>query len=137
MVSRPSAPPRTVDEYFARLTPEAREPLLRLRRIIRSAAPKAEEVISYQIPAFRQNGLLVYYAAFEDHFSFFPGSVKTTRKFTQELKPFAVGKGTFHFTRDRQLPADLVRRIVRARVSENERRTERKAPTRRGMKRTR
>ncbi len=126
MRSEGRGPPRTVDEYFSRLSPEAREPLQDLRQTIRAAAPTAEEVISYQMPALRLNGVLVYYAAFADHFSFFPGSVETSRKFAKELKPFAAGKGTFHFTRERPLPADLVRRIVKARVEENEQKAAKK-----------
>ncbi len=116
----PGAVPRTVDEYLSGVPKDARAALQRLREIVGAAAPDAEEVISYRMPAFRHHGILVYYAAFEDHCSFFPGSVRTQRRFASELKPFAVGKGTVHFTPERPLPADLVRRIVKARVAENE-----------------
>ncbi len=114
-------PLRTVDEYFDHLPPESRPTLLRLRKTIKAAAPKAEEVISYQMPAFRHHGMLVYYAAFKEHCSFFVGSAAVRRQFARELKPFAVGKGTVHFTRERPLPTALVKRIVKARVAENER----------------
>ncbi len=114
------APALTVDDYLARLPPEPRKALERLRKIIKAAAPKAEEVISYQMPAFRYHGMLVFYAAFGDHCSFFVGSPGARRKFARELKPFAAGKGTVHFTTAMPLPADLVRRIVRMRVAENE-----------------
>ena len=86
---------------------------------MKAAAPDADEVISYQMPAFRQDGMLVYYAAFKDHCSFFVGSAQSRRRFSTELKPFEAGKGTVHFTPDRPLPADLVTRIVKARVAEN------------------
>lgn len=113
---------KTVDEYLARVQPKYRKALQQLRKTIKAAAPDATEVISYQIPAFRQNGLLVFYAAFQDHCSFFVGSLRTQRKFADELKPFKAakaGKGTIHFTPDHPLPADLVTRIVKARVAEN------------------
>lgn len=116
-----------VDAYLAKLPAEQRAALQKLRATIRAAAPKAEEVISYRIPAFRLQGDLVYYAAFKDHCSFFPGSLATQRKFAAALKPFASGKGTVHFTPDRPLPATLVRRIVKARVAENQARREKRA----------
>jgi len=110
---------KTVDEYLSRVPPESRDALQRLRKIIKAAAPDAEEVISYHMPAFRQNRVLVYVAAFKDHCSFFVGSLKIRRQFSAKLKPFAAGKSTFNFTPDRPLPAQLVTRIVKARVAEN------------------
>ena len=111
--------PKTVDEYVARARPAFRAALQQLRNTIKAAAPDAEEVISYRIPAFRQNGMLVYYAAFKDHCSFFVASTEARRQFSAELKPFESGKGTLRFTPDRPLPSDLVTRIVKARVEEN------------------
>ncbi|MCI4355463.1 MAG: DUF1801 domain-containing protein [Thermoplasmata archaeon] len=111
--------PNTVDEYLARVPARFRPNLRQLRKTIRAAAPGAEEVISYRLPAFRQNGMLVYYGAFSDHCSFFVGSALVRRRFSAELRPFESGKGTLHFTPDRPLPLDLVARIVRARVAEN------------------
>lgn len=119
MRSQPGSHPKTVDEYMALVPPTFRTALLRLRKTIKTAAPDAEEVISYHMPAFRQNGMLVYYAAFKDHCSLFVASDKVRRQFSAELKPFEAGKGTFHFTPERPLPPDLVRRIVKARVAEN------------------
>jgi uncharacterized protein YdhG (YjbR/CyaY superfamily) len=113
--------PKDVDEYLSWLRPEYREALQNLRDTIRAAAPKATEVISYKIPAFRYQGMLVYYAAFENHLSFFVGSPSARRKFAPELKEFAAGKGTVHFTPDHPLPTELVERIVKERVAENER----------------
>ena len=120
MRSERSAAPKTVDEYIAKVPGGKRAALQRLRKIIKSAAPDAEEIISYGMPAFRQKRILVYYAAFENHCSFFVGSPTVRRKFAEELKPFAAGKGTFHFTPERGIPADVVERIVKARVAENE-----------------
>lgn len=114
-----TAAPKTVDEYLERVPPEFRATLQRLRRTIKAAAPDAEEVISYRMPAFRQNGMLVYFAAFADHCSLFVGSATVRRRFSTELKPFMTGKGTLQFTPDRPLPARLVARIVKARVAEN------------------
>ena len=122
-----AAAPKSVDEYLAAVPPSMRTALQDLRKTIRSAAPEAVEVISYGMPAFRQDGALVFFAAFEDHCSFFPGSVVTAHKFATELKPFAAGKGTVHFTPEHPLPAALVTRIVKARVAENAARARAKA----------
>jgi uncharacterized protein YdhG (YjbR/CyaY superfamily) len=111
---------REVEHYLAHQPPEMRAALGRLRATIRAAAPKAEEVISYRMPAFRQNGLLVCYAGFKDHASLFVASATARRKFAPELKPFASGKGTFRFSPEKPLPVGLVRRIVQTRVAENE-----------------
>jgi uncharacterized protein YdhG (YjbR/CyaY superfamily) len=119
MPARSKAKSPLVDRYLARVPPKFRPLLARLRRLIREEVPDAEEVISYGMPAFRRNGNLVFYAAFKDHCSFFPGSVATLRQFASEVTPFDTGKGTLHFTVERPLPDDLVRRIVRARTAEN------------------
>lgn len=119
MDSRSGPAPKTVDEYLARVPPKSRAALQRLRKTIRAAAPKAEEIISYRMPAFRQKRILVYYAAFEDHCSLFVANSKVRNRFSAELKPFLSGKGTVRFTPDRPLPAGLVTRIVKALVAEN------------------
>jgi len=114
-----------VEAYFARVSPALRPALVHLRKTIRAAAPAAEEFMSYHMPAFRQNGVLVYYAAFADHCSLFVASPGVRRKFSAALKPFQGGKGTVRFTPDHPLPAGLVTRIVQARISENEKRRSR------------
>ncbi|MCI4352100.1 MAG: DUF1801 domain-containing protein [Thermoplasmata archaeon] len=119
MAPRGPPAPEKVDEYLARVPPKFRAALQSLRKTIKAAAPNADEVISYQIPAFRQNGMLVYYAAFKDHCSLFVGSAEARRRFSAELKPYESGKGTLRFTPDRPLPAELVTRIVKARLAEN------------------
>jgi uncharacterized protein YdhG (YjbR/CyaY superfamily) len=127
VVSSPAPGSEAVDEYLARLTPKFRSALQRLRKIVKAAAPDAEEVISYQMPALRQNGMLVYYTAFKDHCSFFVGSPQVRRDFSAELKPFEAGKGTLHFRPEQPLPAHLITRIVKARVAENTARRARSA----------
>jgi len=119
MSLRRAPAPSTVDQYLALVPPKFRATLQRLRRTIKAAAPDAEEVISYQMPAFRRNGMLVYFAAFRDHCSLFVGSARVRRQFSAELKPFTAGKGTLRFTPERPLPAGLVTRIVKARLAEN------------------
>lgn len=125
----PAGTPKTVDEYLARVPPKFRPALERLRKTIRAAAPDAEEYIGYGMPAFRQEGYLVYYAAFKDHCSLFVASDTVRRQFSAELKPFERGKGTLHFTPERPIPARLVTRIVKARLAENAaRRSKKKMP---------
>jgi len=112
-----------VDTYLRRVPSPFREALQAVRATIRAAAPGAEEVISYGMPAFRLNGILVYYGAFADHCSLFVASPQVRRRFAAELKPYQGGKGTVRFTPDRPLPSALVRRIVLARAAENAKRT--------------
>ncbi len=105
--------PKTVDEYLARLPPESRAALVRMRKLIQTAAPRAEELISYGHPAFRQGKMRVNYAAFRDHLSFY-GWMRVRDQFSEQLKPFESGKGTLMFTPDRALPSDLVKGLVTA-----------------------
>lgn len=114
------AAPSSVDEYLAALPSESRAALEQLRRTIRAAAPEATETISYQMPAFRDHGrLLVSYAAFKDHCSLFPMSLKVIETYSEELEPYQAGKGTIRFRVDDPLPAALVEKIVKARMEEN------------------
>lgn len=119
MKPRRGTAPKTVDEYITRLPPKFRSAIRQIRKVVNAAAPGAEEVISYGLPALRQNGMLVYYGAFSDHCSFFVGSATARRRFAVELESFKGGKGTLHFTPDHPLPAGLVTRVVKARVAEN------------------
>ncbi len=119
MSSRPSAEPHPVDDYMEGVSPRLRPLLGLVRRTIRAAAPGAEEVISYRMPAIRQDGIVVYYAAFSDHCSLFVGSAHTRAKFAKELASFVGGKGTVRFTPDHPLPMGLLTRIVKARIAEN------------------
>lgn len=111
-------PVSTVDDYIAGFPEEIRAMLQTLRQTIREAAPEAEETISYHVPAFRLNGILVYFAAFRDHISFFPTSSPITA-FRKELSGYKTSKGTIRFPLDKPVPVDLVREIVQFRVREN------------------
>lgn len=108
----------TIDDYLAALPADQRAALQKLRKTIHAAAPRAEECISYRIPAFRLDGrMLVWFAAAAKHCSFFPGAV--VQRFKEELRGFATSKGTVRFQPDHPLPAALVRKLVAARAAEN------------------
>ena len=112
------AKPKTIDEYLAHLTNEKRVALEKLRRDIRSAAPKAEECISYQIPAFRLGGrMLLAFGAAANHCSFYPGAHPIAAH-KDELKAYDTAKGTIRFSPDSPLPATLVRKLVKTRIAE-------------------
>ena len=113
-----AAKPQTIDEYLATLSNEKRAALEKLRRAIQSAAPKAEECISYQIPAFRLNGkLLVAFGAAKNHCAFYPGAFPV-KAHKDELKAYDTSKGTIRFPADSPLPAKLVRNLVKTRIEQ-------------------
>ena len=113
-----SPKPRTIDEYLALLTSEKRAALEKLRRAIKSAAPEAQECISYQIPAFRLDGrLLVAFGAAANHCAFYPGAFPV-EALKNELKAYDTSKGTIRFQADAPLPAALVRKLVKTRIAE-------------------
>jgi uncharacterized protein YdhG (YjbR/CyaY superfamily) len=123
----PKAPRKkaeSVDDYLASVPTDARAALLKLRKTIRAAAPKATERISYQVPTFQHHGGLVAYAAFPDHCSFFVMSTEVMRAHAAELENYPVGKGSIRFPADKPLPATLVKKLVKARIAENEGRTQ-------------
>jgi uncharacterized protein YdhG (YjbR/CyaY superfamily) len=109
----------SIDEYIAQLEPEVQVILRRLRELIREAAPKATERISYQIPTFYQDGNLVHFAAFKRHIGFYPTS-SAVAAFESELTAFKRAKGSVQFPIDTPLPLDLIRRMVEFRVAETE-----------------
>jgi uncharacterized protein YdhG (YjbR/CyaY superfamily) len=112
--------PRNVDEYLAGVPEPARNTLNKIRAAIRSAVPpEATETISYRIPAFKYNGVLVWFAAFSNHCSLFP-TASVIEAFRKELKGFSISKGTIQFPTDKPLPAALVKKLVKARVAQNE-----------------
>jgi uncharacterized protein YdhG (YjbR/CyaY superfamily) len=113
-----SAVPPSVDAYIAAFPEDIQKRLKCLLRTVRAAAPGAEERISYGMPAFKLNGILVYFAAFKNHIGFFPTS-SGVEAFRAELAGYAVSKGTIRFPHDRPLPLRLVARIVGFRVAEN------------------
>jgi uncharacterized protein YdhG (YjbR/CyaY superfamily) len=111
--------PTTIDEYLARVVPEQRAALKRLRKAIHAAAPQAEECISYGLPAFRLNGrVLVYFGAAARHCSFFPGSGTTVATHAHLLKNYQTSKGTIRFRPARPIPAALVRILIKSRIEE-------------------
>jgi len=118
--------PKNVDEYLAGVPEPARSTLTRIRAIIRSAAPpEATEAISYGMPTFKHKGSLLAIAAFSRHCSLFPMSLAVIEKFKNELKGFHTSKGTLQFPMDKPLPAALVKKLVKERVAENERKAQR------------
>lgn len=119
--TKKSAPAQTVDDYLAALPDDARATLEKLRKVIKAAAPKATEVISYQMPMYKHHGMLVGFAAFKDHCSFFPGA-KPIATHKDELKAYETSKGTIRFPIGKPLPAALVKKLVKTRVAENEKR---------------
>ena len=109
---------KTVDEYFSSLPANTRSIMVELRKEIKKIVPEAEEVISYNIPAFKFHGLLIWYAAFKEHVSLFP---KTTaiKAFEEELSKYMVSKGTIQFPVNKPIPFGLITKIVKFRVKEN------------------
>lgn len=110
---------KDIDSYIS-IVPEKMRPLLtKLRQTIRKAAPQAEELISYGMPAFKYHGMLVYFAGFKNHCSFFPGNSSLINEMKDELKNFKTSKGTIQFTPEYPLPASLVTKMVKLRMQEN------------------
>ncbi len=117
--------PKNVDEYLAGVPEPARSTLNKIRAAIRSAVPpEATETISYRIPMFKYKGPLVWFAAFSNHCSLFP-TASVIEAFKNELKGFHTSKGTIHFPVDKPLPAALVKKLVKARVAQNEHKKQR------------
>jgi len=121
-----NAVPKTVDEYLAGVPKPARSTLKKVRAVIRAVVPpEATETISWRMPMFKYKGLLVGFAAFSNHCSLFPCSSSLLASFKNELKGFSTSKGTIRFPVDRPLPAALVKKLVKARVAQNERKKQR------------
>lgn len=114
-------PPTTIDEYLAGVSDEQRAALEKLRQAIKAAAPKAEECISYGLAAFRQNGVLVGFGATAKHCAFYLWSGSIVGEFEKDLEKYDTSKGTIRFSAEQPLPATLVKKLVKARIAENER----------------
>lgn len=110
--------PKTIDDYVARYPEDVQKLLQKMRLTIRNAAPKAEETISYSMPAFDQDGILVWFAAFKEHIGFYPKTAAIVY-FKKDLTKYEVAKGTIRFPMDQPLPLGLISRIVKYRVREN------------------
>ena len=116
---------KNVDEYLAGVPEPARSTLNKVRAAIRSAvSPEATEAISYGIPVFKYKGPLVWFAAFSNHCSLFP-TAAVIEEFKNELTGFSTSKGTIRFPVDKPLPATLLKKLVKARIAQNERKKQR------------
>jgi uncharacterized protein YdhG (YjbR/CyaY superfamily) len=112
------ATPRNIDEYIASFSPEVQAILEKIRSTIRQAAPEAQETISYRMPAFTQDGILVYFAAFKKHIGLYP-PVRGDSDLEKSISTYAGEKGNLQFPLDRPIPYRLIERIVKLRVKQN------------------
>ena len=115
-----TVPAKDVDKYLASVPKEARNVLEKLRKIIKASAPNAVEKISYRMPTFNYHGPLVGFAAFKNHCGFYIMSYKVMDMFKEELRPYDTATVTIRFTTDKPLPVSLVKKLVKARIKENE-----------------
>ena len=115
----------SIDEYIPAFPEKIRKTLEELRATIKSAAPDAEEKISYQMPTFALKGNLVHFAAHQNHIGFYP-TPSATEKFQKELSIYRGAKGSVQFPLDQPIPFDLIRKIVKFRAMENLERAEAK-----------
>lgn len=118
------ATPKDIDEYIASFSPEVRAILKKIRLTIRNAAPKAQETISYRMPAFRLNGILLYFAAFKKHIGLYP-PVRGNARLEKAISVYAGAKGNLQFPLDQPIPYGLIERIVKLRVKQNSSKTAR------------
>lgn len=119
------AAPKNIDEYIATFPATTQALLEVLRATIKSAVPDAVEVISYQMPAYKLFGMLVYFAAYQHHIGFYPSSSGVVA-FAEDLKGYKTSKGTVQFSLDKALPIDLITKIVQFRATENTQKAEAK-----------
>jgi uncharacterized protein YdhG (YjbR/CyaY superfamily) len=118
----PNAEFHNIDEYIALFPKEVRDKLSELRELIRETAPEAEETISYKMPTFRLNGILVHFAAYKNHIGFYP-TPSGIEAFKDELSIYKPSKGSVRFPIEEPLPFDIIRKIVDYRVKENNSKT--------------
>lgn len=110
--------PKTIDEYIAGFPNDVQQILVKIRMVIKNAAPNADETIKYQIPTFTLEGNLVHFAAYKKHIGFYPTSTGIA-KFKKELSVYEGAKGSVQFPLDKPIPFALISRIVKFRVKEN------------------
>ncbi len=125
-----NTPAKDADGYIAAAPPHARATLEQMRRVIRAAAPEAEETISYGMPAYRLNEPLVYFGAAKNHCGFYPAGYTVLDAYAEEVRPYRASKGTLRFTYDAPLPTALIEKIVKERVKENDARAAKKKTAR-------
>lgn len=109
---------KTVEAYFSAFPKNSQSILTEIRNIIKQAAPTAKEVISYNMPAFKQNGILVYYAAYKGHIGFYP-TARPIEVFKDELLGYKFSKGAIQFPIDKPMPSELIEKIVKFRVDQD------------------
>jgi len=112
------AKPKTIDEYIASFSPEIQAVLQQIRSTIRQAAPDAGETISYNMPTFTQNGVLVHFSAFKKHIGLFP-PIRGVAKLEKAIAPYAGAKGNLQFPLDQPIPYALIEKIVKHKVKQN------------------
>ena len=117
-MSRGQAAPKDIDEYIALFSPEVQAILEKIRSTIRNVAPDAQETISYRIPTFKLNGVVVYFAAFKKHIGFYP-PVRGDATLQKAVSTYAGEKGNLRFPLDHPIPYGLIERIVKLRVKQN------------------
>ena len=110
--------PQSIDEYIAIYPPQIQKLLQNLRKVIQKTVPKAQEAIKYQIPTFTFHGNLLHFGAYKSHIGLYPAP-SGIQAFKQELAPYATGRGTIQFPLDKDLPIELIIKIVKFRVNEN------------------
>jgi len=109
----------TVDEYIALAEPKVRKALKEIRKTIKATAPKAEEVISYQIPGYKYHGMLVFFAGWKNHISLYPAPWGA-EGLKEEMSAYEGSKGTIKFPLDKPMPLTLIKKMVKYRIKENE-----------------
>ena len=110
--------PETIDEYISLYPPKVQKLLQEIRAVIQKTAPDAQEAIKYQLPTFVLNGNLVHFGAFKNHIGFYPAPSGIS-VFKKELSVYESGKGSIQFPIDKEIPFDLISRIVQLRIQEN------------------
>jgi uncharacterized protein YdhG (YjbR/CyaY superfamily) len=117
--------PKNIDEYILNFPEETQKLLAQVRETIKKAAPGAQEVISYQMPAFKYKGLLVWFAAYKNHIGFYP-KASGIEVFKKEISVYKWAKGSVQFPLDKPLPLGMISKIVKYRVKENEEKAKKK-----------
>jgi uncharacterized protein YdhG (YjbR/CyaY superfamily) len=112
------AAPKTIDQYIAWFPPDIQKILEKIRRVVRGTAPDAQEIISYQMPTFKLNGILLHFAAFKNHIGLYP-PVRGDAALEAAIAPYAGGKGNLRFPLDQPIPYDLIERIAKLRVKQD------------------
>jgi len=124
-----------IDAYLSARPPSVRKILERIRRVVRKAAPGAEETISYGIPAFRLNGVLLYFAAFKNHIGLYP-PIRGDARLQRAMAPYAGEKGNLKFPLDQPIPYELIERIAILRAKQNRAKVDTEPPRKRGTGRS-